>query len=91
MRRRFSGEDVTKPDWVIPEKYQIEWIAEKVREFLFDECYTPAFREAQQKPYLGFIVAGYSSDEAMAEEYQITIVNGTCEKPQFLSLKTTLD
>ena len=37
--------------------------------------------ERAQKPDLGFIVAGYSSSAAMANEYQILVTGGECAPP----------
>lgn len=87
LRRRFAGEDNAHQNWKIHEPYQIEEIATRFREFIFDEYYIPAFQNAAQKPYVGFIVAGYSTDEAMAEEYQIEIANGVCNPPQLVRPK----
>jgi len=38
----------------------------------------------QQKPSLGFIVAGYSANAGMADEFQIDIQNGICSGPKRL-------
>jgi len=85
VRRRFSGRDPEHPDWHIDrENYTIEEIAIRVREFVYDELYVPAYADwpaDQRKPDLGFIVAGYSSTAAMADEFQISIVNGECAAP----------
>jgi hypothetical protein len=88
LRLRFTQPDDEHTDWHIdPESYAIEEVARQVREFMFDEQYVPATAEwpdGVAKPDIGFIVAGYSSGAtgaAMAEEYQILIVNGECGDP----------
>lgn len=84
LRDRFSGKDRDYPEWKIdPTNYTVEEVARRVREFMFEERYVPTFQDWQVKPALGFIVAGYSRGEAMAEEYRIAIQeDGTCEPPQ---------
>jgi hypothetical protein len=86
LRRRFSGDDDSSrgKKWVIGKSYKIQQVAEQLREFIFDELYDPNFKESSFKPALGFIVAGYSSGEDMAEEYQIDIVNGVCNGPRLV-------
>lgn len=90
LRRRFTdkGSDYSD-DWLIdPNSYTVEDIAKKVRRFMFDEKYVPAFRTWEgQKPFLGFIVAGYSPGEPMAEEYAIHILGDECEGPVLLRPK----
>jgi len=82
LRRRFAGEDPQHDAWRInPTAYSIQWVAAKLREFMFDEFYSPAFAQEPQKPLLGFVVAGYSSGNGMAEEYEIRIANGQCGPP----------
>jgi len=82
------GEDPQHPDWVIQrDSYTVEVVAERVRGFIFEEHYGPVFQDWQQKPQLGFIVAGYTPGEAMAEEYQIDIENGSCKGPQLVRPK----
>jgi hypothetical protein len=88
LRLRLSGQDKSHGNqWKIGKSYRIEAVAELVRSFIFDEVYTPAYRDAPNKPDLGFIVAGYSTGEGMAEEYQIDIHNGVCEPPRLLRPK----
>lgn len=89
LRRRFSGEDTSHgSQWKIGKSYKIEDVAVLVKRFFFDELYLPAFREAERKPQIGFNVVGYSSNENMAEEYQIDIKNGICEGPNLLRPKS---
>jgi hypothetical protein len=89
LRRRFAGLDSTHSDWKIDtEHYTVEGVATRVCEFMYDEQYKPAFDDWQQKPALGFMVAGYSSGETMAEEYQITMTeDGRCDGPKSLRQK----
>lgn len=82
LRQRFSGEDADNLDWQLdPSDYTIEQVANRLREFIYDELYEPAFRAYPQKPGMGFIVAGYSADAPMADEYKIDIQNGQCIGP----------
>lgn len=88
LRQRFSGRDPEHPDWHLdPDNYTIEHVAERLREFVFEELYEPMYQdwpddgENDGKPDLGFIVAGYSSGAPMADEFQISVVNGECPAP----------
>ena len=66
--------------------YSIGEVALRLKEFVFDELYSAAFKDIpSRKPDLGFIVAGYSAPDApMAEEFQIDIKNGECTGPTLL-------
>jgi hypothetical protein len=85
LRDRFSGKGLV--DWKLdPSTYTIREVADKFREFVFDELYTAARAEEPedglQRAEIGFIVAGYSAHGYAAEEYSINIrSNGTCDGP----------
>lgn len=82
LRRRLSDK---KDDWYLDrENYTILEVAQRVKEFFFDENYTAAFADWPMKPDLGFTVAGYSSGSALAEEYQVLITQGACVGPTAL-------
>lgn len=84
LRRRLSGEHPQHPDWGLNRaNYQLAEVAARVKEFFHDEKFIAAFAEVPAKPGLGFIVAGYSSDSEMADEYRIQIMDGsgTCMGP----------
>ena len=88
LRRRFMGEDPEHEDWGLdPDKYTIEDVAKRARQFFYEELYAPEFKDAPGKPDLGFIVAGYSAGEGLAEEWRIQIVNGDCLEPELLRPK----
>jgi hypothetical protein len=84
LRRRLSGADPAHPDWHLdPQSYTVEHVALRLREFVFDECYTPAFSGWPTKPILGFVVAGYSANSDLAEEWRIDIgAAGDCPPPK---------
>jgi hypothetical protein len=86
LRRRFSGEEGLYKEWEInPSGYKVAEIAQRVKEFMYDEHYLPSLKEFEHsttKPDLGFIVAGYSYGSPMAEEYRIDILpSGECIGP----------
>ena len=89
FRRRLMGQDPQKKnDWVLNrDSYTILDVAQKLKQFIYDENYQLAFKDWPQKPVLGFIIAGYSSGENMAEEYQIDIGNGSCSEPRLIHPK----
>jgi hypothetical protein len=86
LRRRFSDQEPDYKDWVIDRSgYTIKDVAERVKQFFYDELYVPAFKDWPKKPGLGFIVGGYSSGEGMADEYTINIgEDGKCSGPKLL-------
>ncbi len=80
LRQRFSGEDRRFRSWRLnPAKYAVADVAARLREFVFEERYTPFFADWPDKPALGFFVGGYSSGATLAEEFQIDISEGLCE------------
>jgi hypothetical protein len=83
LRDRFSGKDAAKADWKLdPAAYTVRGVATKVKEFLFDEQYTPAFANWTQKPAMGLIVAGYGAGSGEAHEFKIEIdATGNCVGP----------
>lgn len=88
LRFRLSGGDkYCDTRWHTGGDYTLQNVAGLLREFIFEEVYTPEYKDAPIKPQVGFIVAGYSSGERMAEEYQIDIVNGNCDQPRLLRPK----
>ena len=62
-----------------PNDYSIRQVADKLRQFIYDEHYRPRFNASTGNPEIGFVVAGYSSNAANAEEFRIDIQqNGEC-------------
>lgn len=85
LRRRLMGRDPRQKEWAIdPGHYSLEEVAEAARRFLYDELYAPIFKDAAQKPALGFLVAGYSAGGEMAEEWRILIQGGECRGPELI-------
>lgn len=82
LRQIFTNGD-EQHGWKIDRHdYAIEEIARYLKQFVFDELYTPAFQQtAHQKPDLGFIVAGYSSHAPMADEFKIEMRGGNLDGP----------
>ena len=83
LRRRFTVPDETHKDWHIDETaYSMAEVARRVRQFMYEEHYVPAVASWPHKPFIGFMVAGYSSGASLAEEYRIEIRNdGGCDAP----------
>lgn len=83
LRKRFTGPEASHEAWSLEGvTYSIQGVAQRLREFIFDERYTPAFASAQPKPELGFIIAGFSAGSEMAEEFELQIDNaGQCHGP----------
>jgi len=77
-------------DWKIDSSnYTLKDVVEKFKQFVFDENYEKEYKdwENEKKPYLGLIVAGYSSGEDLAEEWELQIINGECKGPNMIRKK----
>jgi hypothetical protein len=71
-----------------PNDYSIRQVADKLRQFIYDEHYRPRFNASTGNPEIGFVVAGYSSNAANAEEFRIDIQqNGECSGPSSVRLQ----
>jgi hypothetical protein len=82
LRRRFLGTD---PDWHLARQtYTVQEVAERFRQFVYEELYLPEYRDWPEKPSLGFVIAGYSANADMAEEYLLLIGGGDCVGPTAL-------
>lgn len=84
LRQRFdeNSNKSRQSAWSLDKgKYTVQHVAELVRKFFFEEHYAVVHKGLDSKPSLGFIVAGYSANGLMAEEYQINIINGECSTP----------
>lgn len=72
-------------DWKIdPKSYTIKDISEKFKKFMYDDKYVESFKNWSEKPALGFMIVGYSSNRSLAEEWIIKIENGQCNGPSLL-------
>lgn len=88
LRRRFAGEDSAHKDWHLNrDSFTIEAVAQKTRQFLYEELYQPFYENNPQKPDMGFMVGGYSANESLPEVWHINIINGECLKPELISGK----
>jgi hypothetical protein len=74
LRARFMGADPGHQDWHIDgTAYTVQQVADRVKQFLFDEHYAPAFANWPLKPAMGLIVAGFSAGASIAEEYKLEV------------------
>jgi len=69
LRRRFEDQ---QDDWFLKDDYTLESVSKKVRDF-YEEKYQPVYRDAVDKPYIFFFLAGYSSKSEAPEVWQIQI------------------
>jgi hypothetical protein len=83
LRRRFMGKESGHDDYVLdPKKYSLKQVASLVRRFFFDEKYTEELGQIPPDLSMGFVVAGYSAGEDLAEEWIINIDKGNCPEPK---------
>ncbi|MHC1782647.1 MAG: hypothetical protein AB9891_07805 [Anaerolineaceae bacterium] len=61
--------------------YTLEEVVKGFSEFIFEDNYIPAFKDWPKKPPIGFMVCGYSSNQAFPEEWKFEIINGNIIGP----------
>lgn len=87
LRRRFSGDDKAHPDWHLDDAaYTIGGVADRVKEFMYDEKYVPALGAlppGQTLSDLGFFVVGYSA-AGVAEEYNLLLSGSGAKGPALI-------
>jgi hypothetical protein len=64
-----------------PQNYSIEDVAKRFKKFIFDDNYQSIFANQETKPFMGFMMAGYSSNKSLGELWRILIGNGECNGP----------
>lgn len=62
------------------EEYTLEEISGKFKDYVFNK-YMNEFNSWQTKPDIGFVIAGYSSNSNVPEEWLFEINNGQCNGP----------
>ncbi len=88
LRRRLMGRDPSHHDWALePATYTIKKVAEDARRFFFEEQYASAFKDFKEKPFVGFVIAGYSAREDLAEEWRVEIKEGVCDQAELIREK----
>ena len=89
VRRRLHGGDSSRDDWKLDSQaYNVEDVAAKVKEFLYDEQWKPIVEDHlpddlpdDKKPSMGFLVGGYSSDADQPSVYLLPIGGGLNPQP----------
>jgi hypothetical protein len=83
LRRRFSGESSDHEDWKLTEAWTVHDVAERVRQFFYDEHYLSEYGGLTEAPELGLAVGGYSPGRPLSERYEILIDSaGQCHGPE---------
>jgi len=71
-------------DWKINKSnYTIGEVAKKFKKFIYERHYIPTFKNINEKPFLGFMIVGYSSNNQFAEEWEIKIKDN-CNGPNLI-------
>jgi hypothetical protein len=86
LRRRLAGDDLEHDDWKLdPGNYSIEAVAQRARQFIFDELFKGAYGDDPPAEYfLGYKVCGYSANAPLPELWDFRIVGGNCEPPRLI-------
>lgn len=88
LRRRLMGRDSPHEDWALEQSdYALKGVAERAREFIFEEIFRPVYSETGGEWFLGILIAGYSANEDLAELSQLSIHNGECVGPEPVNQK----
>jgi hypothetical protein len=85
LRRRLAGQDPAHPDWELPPDYTIEGVADRVKQFFFDELFKSEFGEEPPKGFfLGFKVCGYSAGGGLPELWDLRIIENSVVGPKLI-------
>ena len=80
LRRRLS--DPSHPWWIDPERYTVEEVAHRVKEFFHHEHQRADFPDGGKGTGFGFMVAGYAPDAAQGEVWIFDVLDdGSCSAP----------
>jgi hypothetical protein len=80
LRLRLS--DPQDPWWVNPERYTVEQVANRVKEYFFDEHYRKAYPEGGGGTAFGFLIAGYAPGASHGEIWAFDVDDaGMCSGP----------
>lgn len=63
------------------ESYKISNIVKRLSKYIYEDNYQEGFKDWDDKPKLGFMVAGYSSGKDFAEEWKFDIEDGKLNGP----------
>jgi hypothetical protein len=81
LRKRFAGDDAKHKDWALnPNKFTMEDVAKKARQFIFDEQFKP-LGVSPPGIQFGMILAGYSAGAQLSEIWTFEIRDGKCAPP----------
>jgi hypothetical protein len=86
LRRRLTGDDPGHADWKLDrDTYTIEAVAQRAREFMFEELFRGAYSDNPPAEYfLGYKVCGYSANAPLPELWDFRIADGKCEPPRLM-------
>lgn len=85
LRRRFAGESpTTDKKWKLNTRnYTVQDVAERAREFIFEEHFAPLKITAKGTQF-GLIVAGYSGGAQLSETWTFEVRDGKCDPPRLI-------
>lgn len=85
LRRRLSGNDPHHPDWKLGDDYTVEAVANRVKEFFFNELFQTEFGgNPPPNFFLGFKVCGYSATAGLPELWDFRIVGNQAIGPTLM-------
>ena len=76
--------DESDSDWFLGNEYSIGKVAGLVRKFFYEDHYIPFYKDAKGKPDILFFIAGYSSEAAYPEVWEVKIGKGESPDPKML-------
>jgi 20S proteasome alpha/beta subunit len=80
LRQRLSS---AQDNWKLPKDYSMEFVATRLRQFLFEERFAAAYGATPPKGYfLGCKVCGYSAGAELPEVWDVKIIEDKCDLPQ---------
>ena len=71
--------------WTMAREQSVAQVAELAKQFFFDSHYQVTYEDVHNPPGIGFVVAGYSDQESLAEEYEFQILSAQeCIGPRLI-------
>jgi hypothetical protein len=91
LRLMFSGKRKKDgDDWALGDKWTIKGVVDRVKEYIFDGFYLPAFEKLPKNKRIGFYIAGFSSDQRFPELAEMSFDGQHVLGPEIASIKNSI-
>jgi hypothetical protein len=77
-------------DWSLGDKWTVEGVVDRVKEYIFDKYYLPAFEKLGPKKRMGFFIGGFSSGERTPKLVEIAFDGQHVVGPEITAIKNSV-